>query len=541
MFDSLFPQVENCLATTRLLLRLLRVDVTKGTLKSKLTEHASYPSLLSISDTLNEMGFETLGANFNKNRLRELPTPFLAQVKEDFEDYFVVVKSVDDVQLIVQDVHTNKFVKKNISSFEESWTGIIMAVEDLDSAGETDYNQKRKKEILESSSIVFLFLSIVLAWVGINNFSHSAVTSDLLFYYLLFLIKLTGIGVTTLLLSYEIGSVNPLLQRICTSGKKTNCGAVLQSKGSRLFGFISWSEIGFFYFSGGLVSLLLSSFSNSAFYFLAFLNLLALPYIFYSIFYQWKIAKQWCILCLVVQAILILEFCISIVGGLINFDVFQFQLIWDTTIIIGSFLFVIGIWYTIKSYILKAIEGKFNKTELQRLKNNPQILQAVLEKQKRVTVDPRGLGIILGSPDPSVKIIKVCNPYCDPCSKAHPVVELMLKQNREIQVQTIFTVSSDENDKRYLPVKHLLDINEQCSGQTINKAMDAWYLAKDKNYVEFANKYPLPKNSNNQKDMIEAMAKWCTEMEISYTPTFFINGFQLPQSYSIEDVKNILN
>ncbi len=74
----------------------------------------------------------------------------------------------------------------------------------------------------------------------------------------LLLIKLTGCIITGLLLRFEIDKSNPLLKQFCTAGKNTNCSAVLNSKSAKLFNFISWSEIGFFYFAGSFIFLLLS-------------------------------------------------------------------------------------------------------------------------------------------------------------------------------------------------------------------------------------------------------------------------------------------
>ena len=39
---------------------------------------------------------------------------------------------------------------------------------------------------------------------------------------------------------------------------------------------------------------------------------------------------------------------------------------------------------------------------------------------------------------------------------------------------------------------------------------------------------------NKQKD------EWCREMDISAIPTIFINGYQLPDAYSIEDLQYFL-
>ena len=43
-----------------------------------------------------------------------------------------------------------------------------------------------------------------------------------------------------------------------------------------------------------------------------------------------------------------------------------------------------------------------------------------------------------------------------------------------------------------------------------------------------------------QGDKVEAMDKWCNANDITYTPTIFINGQQLPDAYSIEDLQYFL-
>ena len=44
------------------------------------------------------------------------------------------------------------------------------------------------------------------------------------------------------------------------------------------------------------------------------INILALPYTIFSVYYQWRVAKQWCVLCLVVQGLLILGVANLILG-----------------------------------------------------------------------------------------------------------------------------------------------------------------------------------------------------------------------------------
>ena len=43
-----------------------------------------------------------------------------------------------------------------------------------------------------------------------------------------------------------------------------------------------------------------------------------------------------------------------------------------------------------------------------------------------------------------------------------------------------------------------------------------------------------------QGEKIKNMKQWCDKAEIAYTPTFFIDGHQLPENYSIEELSNQL-
>ena len=70
--------------------------------------------------------------------------------------------------------------------------------------------------------------------------------------------------------------------------------------------------------------------------------------------------------------------------------------------------------------------------------------------------------------------------------------------------------------------------------------MDDWYLPEKKDYELFAAKYPMNGELLQQGNKIEAMDKWCKAMDIKATPTIFLNGYQLPNAYSIEDLQYFL-
>ena len=90
------------------------------------------------------------------------------------------------------------------------------------------------------------------------------------------------------------------------------------------------------------------------------------------------------------------------------------------------------------------------------------------------------------------------------------------------------------------PVRHLLAIDGEKDEAITKKALDDWYLAEKKEYELFALKYPMNGELLKQGNKIEAMSKWCKATGISVTPTIFINGYQLPDAYNIEDLQYFL-
>ncbi|UKJ07507.1 vitamin K epoxide reductase family protein [Solitalea lacus] len=530
---------ENCVTATDSLLQLLKVKVTGITLEKTLQEHPNYPSLLSVTDALTSWKIETLAIKVAPEKMQELPLPFMTQVKGDRHNYFAVVNKLDEGKITWQDPASAKWKTIPFDEFNKKSTGIVLLAEPLEQAGEKDYKSAYKSQLVKSIAPALLLILLTVYSFGLVINSFYTTGANALFPALLFTTKLVGVLITSLLLWYEFDKNNPLLQKICTGGSKTNCNAILQSKAAKAWGEITWSDLGFIYFTGGVVVLALSNLNKSMLSSLAWFNLLALPYIVYSLYYQGKIAKQWCRLCLGVQALLALEFIIASGGRFLFFEAALLN--WsNVAAIVFSFLGTAAAWFTLKSYIVKAKNYKRTQLEFKRLKYNPQLFEALLHKQKAITHDPTGLGIVLGNPNAKMKIIKVCNPYCGPCASAHPIIDELIHLNEDVQVQIIFTASEDENDRRSQPVKHLLALNEKQDAQLIQQAMDDWYNNPKKDYETFAKKYLMNGELQKQGTRLQAMHEWSNKMEIAFTPTFFINGYQLPEFYSIQDLKNIL-
>lgn len=351
-------------------------------------------------------------------------------------------------------------------------------------------------------------------------------------------LKLAGAIICSLLLWHEIDINNSILRKICTISNKTNCSYVLNSSYAKILGFLTWSEIGFCYFLGGFFLILFNPNKSDSLIIIGWLSIITFPYIFYSVYYQWRVVKQWCILCLSVQMLLLLEFILSIV----NFNPVTHKLTLSVLITIVSFGIPAVAWYLLKPFFVNAYKYKSQYKELNQFKYNSEVFKFLLHQQNNIdSTKVAGLGITIGNPNAPNTIIKVCSPYCGPCGKAHLEIEKLISQNSSVKVQIIFTASNNNFAEKNRPINHLLAIAKMGNGLLLEEALGYWYSSQKRDYVSLAEKFPVNDALlNAQKVNSSLMSNWCNEVEIRFTPTFFINGFQLSDAYHVTDLKHIL-
>jgi uncharacterized membrane protein len=531
--DTLVPATEQ-------LLREHKISVTSSTIAATIEEHPDYPSILSISDALQKWKIGNTCVQVEPDNLNDLPVPFIAYFQKA-GGKFVTVKKITDQEVAYSKGGAGLVVRSR-EDFLKEWSGIALLAEPTAESGEQGYRDKRRQEWWRDHRISLMAIAVLVlvaarAFSAVPSGGLSAVLT-----MLTMLIKLGGVVVTGFLLWYEVDQQNPLLQKICSAGKKSNCSAVLQSKEARLFGWLTWSEIGFYYFTGTFLFLLLGSAGLPALGLVAWLNLAALPYTVFSVYYQRFVARQWCPLCLIVQGLLVLEF--------LDFYFAFWRQSWPHSlfnnggiflVFITSLLIPVFFWAFVKPFLIKSQNGDQYRKELMRLKHNPEIFEGLLVRQREVTQVPEGLGITLGNPQAAHTVIKVCNPYCGPCAKAHPLLEELLNENENVLVKIIFMATNEEHDRRAKPVRHLMAIFEKNDQRLIKKALDDWYLPEEKDYDVFAAKYPMNGELDRQNEKLAAMEAWCKESQILHTPTIFVDGHELPDLYAIGDLKDILS
>lgn len=162
---------------------------------------------------------------------------------------------------------------------------------------------KNKQKLLSWSGYGFVLL-LLLILVLLHRHGGNERLS-----ILLILLKTSGLFASFVLV---LGSLQaPFFDRFCPRHPRFDCKAVIGSPAGMIFSRIHVADLGVLYFSGSLLGLLICAFSPNYYYqvvLLGTLNLLALPYTFFSVSYQAFKLGRWCALCLIVQLIFWLEF-----------------------------------------------------------------------------------------------------------------------------------------------------------------------------------------------------------------------------------------
>lgn len=518
-----------------------KIKYTKSNLKNLLETHVEYPSLLSLKDILAEYNVSGMAVRKGSHSYEEFETPFICSIQKEGwpTSSFTVVTYADETGLTYMDPNSQKPVYSSIENFEKMDKAIILLLDGEMAKDEANYKENRRLEITDNIIQflpIFLLISVFAGSI-FNIFIHGY--SLIAFVGGIFLFtSLVGALVTCLLIRHDINSHDPLVREVCGSfGKKSNCTSVLSSKQSS-FLEVSWTVWGGSLFISLFISNIFFLGQASNLLLWASLSILVSPYLIFSIYYQWRIVKQWCPLCLLIQGLIAINLFISVIFfQYYSFDVGKINyhhLFINLFLGIATMLLI----YFAIPVLKRANDSKEYMMKWMKFRYNPSIFNSLLEKSNQITVPVNNIGVLIGDDNATIEIIKVCNPYCGPCAKAHPELENIIKNNKNVSVRIIFTASGEERDIRTAPVQHLLAIQEKFGKLKVHEALDNWYMSPNKDYSIFATKYPLKGELEQQRVKVFAMRDWCDEMKIRATPTLFINGRELPDQYNIKDLKH---
>jgi len=538
--SKLHPLDNGPFATSRTFLEIIGVSVSDDTLRKSLESHSDFPSLLSLKDVFLSFGINSTAVQTDDYNLSDFQTPFICPIQKNGWDSsrFILIKSIDNEIVTFYNTVKSSWEKVALNVFREWHTGVVLLAEKNGSlkVKSQSANESIPKKLVKSPWFLF-FVPVLFALIyGLERSTFTQIW----FGSLSLILNITGLTLSLLLIWHDVDHHNPFLKRICSNGQKTDCGSILQSNGAKAFG-INWSTIGFSYFLTNSLSHIFFGLSNTD-YLVVWVtaSITASPFIIYSVIYQWRIIKKWCLLCLAVQAIMSTQLMLNIcyldkIGS-------QFKNIIGYPVFVHATLFALIITATVSflSILKKASKSSEYQLRWQRLKSDPEIFRAQLISQQSVSISTDGVGVVLGNLDAKHEIVMVSNPYCAPCSIAHNEINSILNVSDNVRFRIIFSVSMDESDFRSPPVRHIMAIDILGEKLRKKKAIDDWYSLIYKDFTAFTEAYPVESDPSVLDEKIRKMYNWCHEMGVRHTPTIYFDGFLLPDSYEIGDLINFV-
>ncbi|PWJ53101.1 protein-disulfide isomerase [Dyadobacter jejuensis] len=381
---------------------------------------------------------------------------------------------------------------------------------------------KGRNPFLIGGTLLLLAILIGLTWGNLSSTNLLLITG----------LKLTGTLLSGLLLWQSLDSDNPFLQSLCQVGQGNNCNGILQSSAAKLTPWLTWSDIGFLYFSGGLLALLFGLFSADmgVISILSVLSILALPYTLYSVYYQKFVAKQWCKLCMSVQVVLWLE----AAWVMINYPNLSLNFSLPTmAVLILAFLIPTLIWVLVKTPMVQATQVFGLRRELQKVKFNEEYIKMVFQNQRQmppIFTDMRT--VQRGNPNATHTLTVVTNRLCGPCARIHGEINHLIEKNQQIKAQFVFL---GPNKGMQIAAKFL-----EASASQLQTVMDSWYHDNRQDAEKWLKQYPFEPNADHPKQF-QLYARWCELASVNATPTVFINGILLPKAFQIKDLGSIVS
>ena len=492
----------------------------------QLESHPNFPSLYAIIDTFNFFEVENLAVKIENKELENLPDSFLSVVDSDTgKEVVLTEKNKKNISI----AFSNGF-KKKISKDEylKIWTGIIVAIE-ANPINESQLFSSNKNNYVIMAGVFTLSLILVF----LENQQNLILAT---FYYLLLL---TGLIISYFLVREEMGLVNDSISKICNVTDKTSCKDVMSSNGAKVFKNVSLSDISILYFSSLTLFFALTSFDSNSFIY-SIIGIFSIPIILYSIYYQGFIVKKWCVLCLGIDAVLLLQLLIIL---------FNFSLVLNTTPINSFFsgILIVTLFYysgyELKNRIQKISKYKISELQYQKLKRNYLVFNTLLQNNQKIEEERLDslTTIIIGKIESPITLFLVLSASCGHCHTAYEkAIKLVRKNPNEIKIKLIFNINI-ENTENPNNIIYKQASNYYWSGE-VQKAITSlndWHIER-MDLEKWKSKWES-NQLDYSKSMIPNQYNWCLENAIHFTPAIILNGHILPKEYQINDLNYFID
>lgn len=500
-------------------LKSCKLRINTAFIRKRLKSHPNYPSLISLTDTLTELGIEYKAVLADKDRITELQYPLLAHVENGCSSIFIEVKSVSEFQ--------------NDEELFMKWDGVAVYVNPTSSI----QNQDHKDALTIKSKNSFLLTSLITSIAFIILYASYA--------YLdkqgIVIVGTSLLGLLLGVISFQAssGSDNTIIARICKASEQIDCKQVLNSKGAKLpFGY-TLSDICISYFSCIILStLFLRIVNNSGNYTTIFIIPFSLAFItsLLLISYQTFIIKKFCTVCLFISTTLVSQYIYQILtvdySGLQSINMTPFL------VLFCSFILAFSAWGLIKRQLKDSKKLLDNEIQLLKWRRDPYVFLSMLEYEKPLANKILKNRIVIGDPKADIRLSIICNPFCEPCRENHKYLNDLFHSNLENFFTDVYFVVFDhtkDNDHNRA-ISAIINAIKITNNAPL--VLHDWFEIY--NYDQFIQKYNIDKNHPLETEILKEFEEWRILNEFEHTPDYYINRRRLSSRYYLSELKLLI-
>jgi|GEM_PF-2819484 len=486
----------------------------------QLHSHPEFPSLRAITDSLDYFHVENLALSVPKESWEELPPNFLAQIQSsELGDAFVRVEKKGTSVRYFTD--RGKRYTCTVEEFSETWTGIIVAVDE-----QSKMNNRLKVPVVSTLGL----LAVVVIW-GLNSAGDLHWVSGLYF-----ALSLLGLAVAYTLGKEAYAESTWLGQQVCGNGQNTatsSCSQVINASQSRLPFGLTLTDVAIGYFGMLVLAQLAFGFGRGPLTVLAWASL---PVVLLTWGAQALVIRKWCGLCLSLSLLLVAQW------GLLFSNPGSLELL-ETSYWTGLAAAAVVAALTWK-HLSNTMQLRKNqhklKVSLLAFKRHPELRDYLIAQNPKVTYAPlSNHQILIGDDQSTNSVTTVINPLCGYCTDSFAVYRNLIEEGPfDVQLRMVFLVPENPKHEAYVLAQRMVACYLQ-SPEYGWKAITAWFSGAEKDiWLQ-----QFPTNATHEEEAmawLQAHRQWCVERQLLYTPITFLGDVLLDLPYHTDDLPLLL-
>jgi hypothetical protein len=206
--------------------------------------------------------------------------------------------------------------------------------------------------------------------------------------------------------------------------------------------------------------------------------------------------------------------------------------------LLSCYLLPVLSWILVKPLLAKSKQLKLVLRQLNRFRYNKELFNAALHSQPHYEIKNDLKPIQLGNPAAETVLTMISNPFCQACAKLYIATEDWLVASDQLKIQVILLVNNSPQQKKV--AQHMLALGFLKDEALITKALANWFQHPEQDYDTWAEQYPVAM-PRKVKIALTNQFRWSQEAGISSTPILLVNGYKVPDVYTLEDLKYLIH